>query len=739
MAKTSSASRRPECVIFLCDVLEILEEILNILQKAEKNFDRKTFLLLILAYCFMIREQVDKTHAIFTPGTGIDDTAIFQLLDWLGSLINPDLFLRIPAPPSPSTRLNALVDHWPGIPRRLDFIARIVDFGTTTEERNNVMQKLVSHKDNIERRYPNQGAELHDDRLARKEETASPSAVVWKAAKSMFEALVACKQCSCHPMGSFGARLRFGTHGRPGATCANDSKRDPQVDDPLYFDMFLSMKHDWYKTRVRADDEARCQYPCVQPEISNKRERRATVKKLCEPIDKISKMESYRLELQVSQSKLFKLKSGKLNTPFGTQNVPISLEEYLRSMQGCGGFTERARRELAVLLSYAVLHLNETPWLSAKWDSSGVLFFQNDSSAIPLEPYIQVELPTSDGNASRQTHIVIASEEPDMGRARHDSMEPQHTGPHNTICSDDTGPGNIDSNDIDPDDVGSDDTDPDEFDLDEVDPDDILEHQCPILISLAVMILEIYFAAPFEEIAKQCGVKLSTSADSSIGTKFLEVDLVYQECRKRGDMPDNTQYPTCVVDKCLDSKLWEDENQGQLETQVLRHRIYQMIVQPLESELTQAFTDISIDKLDDLAAQRDISRWNRPIGASDNRCYPQKLIGSLPSLPLHGGMGALTHTKSTYSRSEATGTQHLQYDPKSHPTTKISHTSCKSKFEHVETDYYKRSKFFDDEVDADSMTARAYVSNFLFMTNLSSFSSFFVLFEARISSLRTER
>jgi nucleoside phosphorylase len=68
-----------------------------------------------------------------------------------------------------------------------------------------------------------------------------------------------------------------------------------------------------------------------------------------------------------------------------------------------------------------------------------------------------------------------------------------------------------------------------------------------------------------------------------------------------------------VIDKCLDPTTWRDANDERLDSEALRTILYQEVVRPLENDLRQAFSFISITNLDQFAQTLDMSRWDQTI------------------------------------------------------------------------------------------------------------------------------
>jgi hypothetical protein len=157
-------------------------------------------------------------------------------------------------------------------------------------------------------------------------------------------------------------------------------------------------------------------------------------------------------------------------------------------------------------------------------------------------------------------------------------------------------------------DCDPDDCDAGEVDPDDIDPDDLVLHHCPSVVTLAVMLMELYLATPFGMLAKKYGVDLPDGIQNR--TISVDADLVFKECKS--EIPENSQF-RYAVEKCLDPKTWQDENGQKLDDQTLRATIYQEVVWPLEDQLSQAFSYISIDELDKIAQTLDFGSWGQTI------------------------------------------------------------------------------------------------------------------------------
>ncbi|WQF81022.1 Putative peptidase S8/S53 domain, peptidase S8, subtilisin, Asp-active [Colletotrichum destructivum] len=547
------------------------QEIAQVLRTSEKNVQLKIFYASLTAYCVIIRNH---TSRIGQASVGSDNELITRTLCLLDSTIVLD---PSTAEASTGARIRTLIRHWGDVRKLEDTTAKLqliqpcLSFGKTAEECNDFLLSLATCEEELATRYPENSLAWMAEDFAPQKKIKEPSYAVWKAAQSMFNALVSCNNCPCEPAHEFGARLRLGTYRQPTGTAC-----DMAIDAGQDFNMFLSMKKEWHEARVHmakesvvrfGDGAAQLRRKIIRPKVQPSK-----VKSLCEPITKIMTMWAYRLELKVMREKLFILKPEKSESLVDRATEPVPLEYFLKS--GSRSFTERTRRILAVILSSAVLHLHDTPWLKSTWSSSDVLFFRTSSSAIPLRPFLQTQLSSLEAC------------------------------PHYAAKFDG-------SNDNDTD--KSDGFDPDDIDPDDTDFDDLIhqaQHHCPTLVTLAIILMEVYFVTPFDLLARNFGVILDEDETQPDLIRYINANLVFQACKD--DLPEDTHFHQ-AVEKCLDPEIWEDDNGDRLDSETLRARIYEEIVRPLEVELSQAYSSIPIDDLDRFAQSLDFASWDQPV------------------------------------------------------------------------------------------------------------------------------
>lgn len=558
----------------IVNVLEVIEEVARVLKTDESNGDLKNFYAYLTAYCKLIRDHLSRVQGVRTDTPGHLFSRIQQHLDagfCLGSSVQKFDFQSF------CLLWNAvrkLEDHRP----KVQVIKTFFIGKALSEEREKLIQTLESYEDELRTLYPEDSSQWETDDFAVHKRVHEPSYGVCKAAQSIFKALTACIDCPCPIQHNFGARLSLGTYRKiePAANRLQSDLDESQLD----FDMFLCMQHDWHEVCIHTPKERVVQWAVEEEasavsskKIPAKTVKTQRVKSLCDPIAKISTLAARRLELKVTRGKLFKLRSEVSTSLIDKTKDPISLENLLGG--GSRSFTERTRRILAVMLSSAVLHLHDTPWLQDTWSSSNVLFFRTLSSAVPLRPFVQAPL----------------------GKLNEEELSGKSVSPGSQF--DDT------------DSVAPDDIDPDDLDPDDLDPDDFMQHRCPILIMLAVMLMEVYFAVPFSILANRYNVELSSDqSESSRSARCIDTELVFRACR--GEIPENSQFHR-AVEACLNPNLWEDDEGEQLDDKALRETIYTEVVLPLETELSQAYSSIALEDLDNFAQSLDLASWDQTI------------------------------------------------------------------------------------------------------------------------------
>ncbi|KAF6830083.1 pfs domain-containing protein [Colletotrichum musicola] len=238
-------------------------------------------------------------------------------------------------------------------------------------------------------------------------------------------------------------------------------------------------------------------------------------------------------------------------------------------------------------------------------------------------------------------------------------------------------------------------------DSDDLNLNSFMQHQSPTIVSLAVVLMELYSRKPFTYLAEDYGVSWDETLGSSTAARYLNVCGVFKKWKE--DVPENTRFLS-AVDKCLDRRLWENEKRQPLEDAEFRTKFYDEVVKRLEVELSQAFSRTPIDELDEKAAELDFGNWDQMISPRTRQTR-----GSLshwtaervsdwsstqtPSPPLgwqHQSL-PLPHSQTQFHRL-SDPTLHGEYAPSPHI---YALSSATDRAVTSETDY-KSMSFFDD-------------------------------------------
>lgn len=573
-------------VALLLAILEALQQAADVLKTHERSLSSKIFFGDLKARCLILHQDsslVDESR--FEADTDLI-ARIFNHLELV--LTHEESSRRQYSCPAGSSRsrLHAFKQQWetagsqeddgPRHPASKLDIARFW-LSTTPYDRRSFIQPLDAYANEIRGRHLEAAPDLTQDDLPAHIRIKRPPHSVCTAAQSIFNALMSCKTCKCKSPHEFDARFRLGTYRK--------LELDPNlIDFELNFETFLSWERDWQEVHIRATAETKHR-SAVQFVISDgnpvrgkptRGDETRMVKRLCKHIKGMRNIATYRLELKVNQGKLFQLEPTRSTSLVDKTKKAVSLEQVLERPDA---ISARAKYILSVLLSSAVLHLHGTPWLKPTWGSSHVLFFHTTSSQLPLRPYMQTEL------SQRELQQALGTCSPSRD------------------CIEKPGDGDGGSDDDDSDSSISDDSD--DFNL-----SSFMRHQCPTVVSLAAVLMELYSGKPFRRLAEDYGVPWDKIMSSSTGVRYLNICEVFEKWKE--EVPENTQFLS-AVEKCLDRQLWENEEGQPLESEELRTKVYDEVVKRLEIELSQAFSKTSIDELDEKAAELDFGNWDQMI------------------------------------------------------------------------------------------------------------------------------
>jgi len=665
MASMARPAESCQEIALLLNIGRIFREMALLLKTNETERDLQRFYSHLMAFCLLVSDQVNRVKTALRP----ENPLIHRLLDLFQSLTTVHIAQKLSNLQICTSypRLWALDHYWSKIAdqsseTKVDFIRSCLDFGSNPARRDALTDFLEKWVDDLLEVYPEDSSQWSkEDCLPQRKKRSEPSYAVWAAAQALYEALLASKNCTCHPTHDYGARLCLGTYRKPSLEDSHALIED------FDFDMFLALEKFWQEVHVHTKKETMVRFvlnaELEQAMTKKAKASRMKVKELCKPIEKIKAMSPYRrLKFEVENRQLFKLESDESKSPFDRTKTPVSLAQFIEERSYT--LTEKTKRILALLLSYAVLHLYGTTWLQSSWGSSNIVFLQTKSSSIPLKPFIQAQLVQDHGSSS-----LVASK----------------------ACQLD------EDGELDPDDIDRDDIDPDD-----IDPDDLLpHHQCPCLVTLAIMLMEVYLATPFQTLGAKYEVKLSDGSDNNL--RYLEVLQVFQHCKF--EIPENSQFRSSL-NNCLDMNLWQDENSQPLKEQTMRSVMYQEVVRPLEDELDQAFSYISIDELDSIVQTLDLS-WGQTI-------QDQQLIGVQHPMGSNRFWEALGR-----SQFMAGFQQNIQHQRQAwrHPESDGLRMALKRKREACQEADYTSFKFFDDESRPEEISDDAYGFPFLFPRN----------------------
>ncbi|RBA21720.1 hypothetical protein FPRO05_00069 [Fusarium proliferatum] len=528
------------------------QQITETLWVNERDEELRSFCASLMAYFNMIRRSLSIMDDTNVPD--MDNGLITLLLSPI-KLMFPTSSLQVPI----KDRLREIVRSGENIGYTKRDLAKLrdilsLDLMKTYKLRNELLKSLAMCEETLRDSYLEDPSRWGEEDFSPQLIIAELPYDILNAAQSTFEAMVACTDCPCKTEHDFGARLYLSTHRKP-----KDAILRTQDEDVIDFDMFLSTHYDWQEVRVHATGNQGVPdaVGSQQPKRKRMEARSLKIKRLCEVVAKTKSMTAYRLELKVLQNQLYQLQPEICNSAIDTSQNAVSLDYILRHTRG--SFTERTKRILAVILASTIFHLYDTPWLQPTWGSSDVLFFHTSSSTTLFRPFI---------------NSTLSSFQP-----------PRNEKPSKTF-----GPNDM----------------VDGTEADDTDVEDFFNHPCPTVITLALLLLELYFETPFDILVRKFNTKLGTNTKSSAFARYLDANLVFQACK--AEIPLNSQFYLALTN-CLDPKVWQDEDGETLDTLALRTTIYQRVVLPLETELSQAYSSIPIEELDKFAQKLDFGRW----------------------------------------------------------------------------------------------------------------------------------
>lgn len=348
-------------------------------------------------------------------------------------------------------------------------------------------------------------------------------------------------------------------------------------EDNTNFEMFLSLGSPWQEVRVGILDEPSVKFLINDKPATKPIKKTQQIKELCKVMKSFRKTQYYpphRLSFTVKEQGLWNNTPEKSPFPMDLSAGDISLEEFIRTRATT--LTEKTKRILAVMLGHGVLHLHGTGWIQQSWAATNVIFHQI-SSAIPIRPYIQVSFIENASECSAHESDVSDDEEDFFGN------------------------------------------------------DDCFAHPFPSLVTLGMVLMQVYMGRTFESIAQDFNIEDPGQLNSN--AKFALASDAFK--KYASDISFSEQY-WHAIDRCLDPNIQYDEDGEVMDQDSLRGVIYDEIVGPLEDELGQGkfSTGASsfIMNLDTEARNIDLANWGQPLKFQTAH-KPDRSAVSLPKRP----------------------------------------------------------------------------------------------------------
>lgn len=628
----------------------IVCQIAKLIRKMEIGKEEKIFWSHLSLHCIRFQDCIIRASQ---TSSRVDRNLINIALCQLSSLIAGNGSQEVRSHTT-KIRLNLFNAHWDDTREqddnaKIEFIRKWLKLGLSEEHLDCINNALEECADKLEKEQPDKRFMKPDAEITFRNHD-EPSYGVWKAAQALFDALLNCEECTCSKQHEFRAKLELGTYRKASESVQETNvprlvrrrvlRKDTSATGALDFDMFLSMEREWHEIRVQTAKERVVGF-AVDEQVTPTYDTTRRVKGLCKSINSTRSKPRHRFVLKLTSGQLFNV--GIEGSSFWIDQAaePISLLKCFEERHDA--FTEKTKRILSLIIGYAVLHLSGTSWLQSTWGSGDIKFFQTMTQKTPLRPFIQVNLPKT-----------------------------------------------CETPDIDIDNEPNDDAMFDEFNS---------GHRCPALIALAVVLIEIYFAKPFHKLAHMNDIPLG-----GLGSHItlFDVDQVFNGSEEnkvegwRSQIPEDSPLLT-AIDNCLSPELWEDDEGNIFDNPMLKSRIYNDIVRPLELHLTAGFSKIPIDDVDNYARSLDFCRWGQPIANHD----PHSVMAALPiTAPLTPRSLPLAHTSPALALLASNQHDAHFVTPELQKHALLSFSSLTTNLDSVsrpEPNIYRSHQFFDDE------------------------------------------
>lgn len=675
MSKSLVLEGGSEQVDLLLNTSETLLQMAEIARVSVIDREAKVFYSHLGYHCVRFRDHALRARQ---APLRLDRKLVGQTLQHFDSLVSESSLQELVTCTSTlQMRLGTLNLYWKEIRRQHNeakrgFVERCLTPGRSQDELLEVDKALEACADRFDKHQPEEHSITNVDKPTFLG-ISEPSYAVRKAAQSVFDALVECKECSCPGQHEFGAKFGLGTYRRPGKKVEKKPtgkslqarqrklRNDNDADCNLDFDLFLSMEEDWHEIRVQTAKEKSVTIVLPGDDIPDRKECNvadgyAKVERLCGPISKTKKTDRQRLVMKLTSGQLFEIRFEKSNFEVDKTAEEISLSRCLEERKEA--FTEKTQRILSLIIGYSVFYLDGTSWLQPGWGSANIKFFQTTSRKTPLRPFIQTKLPRPcpplpTGGPAPDPQVLL-----------------------NSTNHDDDASNELDS-----------------------------VHRCPALVTLAAVLMEVYFVMPFRKLAQIRKIPLMEDPDGRLN--IIDVDQVFNGIVNeddevvqegwRSEIPDDNPLRT-AIDNCLNGELWEDDEGRALDNITLRSRIYGNVVTYLELYLTQGFSMISLDNVDNYARDMDLEKWGQAITSQERdvqATFPSQGILMRPAAP----SPAFVFLASGHVGAHAIGPEIWKT---MHQDSQIqSIISCSAEDLEAESSpnfNYKASQFFDDEM-----------------------------------------
>lgn len=392
-----------------------------------------------------------------------------------------------------------------------------------------------------------------------------------KAAQAISDELSACHCKSTRHQ--FSVQLRLGKYHQPSHISTNKD---------LYpvLDVFLSERSigpkEWAgrkwrelsmlaEAQIEGAAEVQHQMSPISPNSPESQRESKKIKRLCKRISEHQHTGTkMQLELVQGECRSHKPQTVKSDTPIDLAEIPTSLAELLSERSH--DFQAQMRSILNLLLSYAVLHLYGTPWLGkhSTWSSSDILFSSYPGSGRVRELRLVPRLKRPFADIQMQQLNI-----------NHDvwQNDRRHLYEQDSASSE-TGDSNADSE------LSSDSS-----------------HPYPVMINLAIMLMEVTFFRTYADLAIDCGGTIAFGENESDEARLVSASTVSGHFRHQ--MESELYY---VIKKCLEREAWAGDDDS------FRARLYANVIRPLEVQLRHRYVHIPLQSLDDYAQKLSIKR-----------------------------------------------------------------------------------------------------------------------------------